>query len=447
MVSARKIGCLERQAGYATDDPARHEEAGRRFHPTMNSNAPSLWAPRLAPRVGTAAFFRDPYPTWAELHADGGIGYCATDKTWLLTRYEDVVASLKDTRLSKQTGAGDPSPLSRSMLFQDAPDHARLRNAVSDWFTSARVRSMEQRIAEIADGLIDRMAKGRQADFMAAFAVPLPVAVIADLLGVRQADQAALHAWSRPLSQTGGSQEAGHQAKAAALESMAAYFERLIDHRAVAPGDDLVSGLVARRDEGERLSRREILGTCMLLLIAGHETTVNLLGNGLSTLLAHRDEYARLRADPALLPSAIEEVLRYESPVQRGTFRVATEAFAIRGVTIPPGQTVAPLIGAANRDPDVFPNPHRFDISRSPNRHIAFGVGMHSCLGAMLARAEARIGFERVFERLGEIRLATPRRGVLVRRVAEWFRRPASPTACWQQSTMVRGLEALQVEW
>lgn len=413
----------------------------------MNAIAPPTWAPRRAPPVGTQPFFSDPHATWAELRADGGIGYCAADNTWLVARYDDVAAVLKDARLSKQTGASDPSPLSGSMLFQDAADHARLRNAVSEWFTAARVRGMEQRIAAIADRLIDRMATGRQVDFMAAFAVPLPVAVIADLLGVPESDWDIMHGWSRPLSQTGGDQQANQRSKAVAIQAMAEYFESLMARRAVAPGDDLVSTLVAAHRTDGGLSHREILGTCMLLLIAGHETTVNLLGNGLAALLGHPDQYARLRAEPSLLPSAIEEMLRYESPVQRGTFRHATEPLEIRGRTIGRGEMVAALIGAANRDPDVFPDPDRFDIARSPNRHLAFGVGMHACLGAMLARAEARIGFGRLFDRLGEIRLAASRGRSLAGYVATWFGRPKPPSLRWQQSTMVRGLEALHVEW
>lgn len=413
----------------------------------MNSIARPAWAARQAPPIGTAAFFSDPHATWAELHADGGIGFCAVDNTWLVARYDDVVAVLKDSRLSKQTGANDPSPLSSSMLFQDAPEHARLRNAVSEWFTAARVRGMEQRIAAIAERLIDRMAQARRADFMAGFAIPLPVAVIAELLGVPESDWDAMHGWSRPLSQTGGDQDANQQAKAAAIQAMAGYFESLIGRRAAAPGDDLVSALVAAHRAHGSLSHREILGTCMLLLIAGHETTVNLLGNGLATLLEHPDQYARLRAEPALLPAAIEEMLRYESPVQRSTFRFATEPLEIRGGVIGRGQAVAAILGAANRDPDVFPDPHRFDIARSPNRHVAFGVGMHACLGAMLARTEARVGFARLFDRLGEMRLAAPRRQGFVGHVAAWLGRPAPPALRWQQSTMVRGLESLPVEW
>ena len=178
----------------------------------MNSIAPPAWAPRQSPPIGTQAFFANPHATWAELQADGGIGYCAADNTWLVTRYDDVVAMLKDARLSKQTGANDPSPLSSSMLFQDAPEHARLRSSVSEWFTAAQVRGMEQRIAAIADRLIDRMAQARRADFMAGFAIPLPVAVIADLLGVPESDWDAMHGWSRPLSQTGGDLATNQQA-------------------------------------------------------------------------------------------------------------------------------------------------------------------------------------------------------------------------------------------
>jgi cytochrome P450 len=413
----------------------------------MNREVHAAWAPRHAHHVGTDEFFSDPYPTWSELHAAGGIGFHAGEHTWLVSRYDDAVAILKDPRLSKCTGAGDPSPLSSAMLFQDPPAHGRLRSAVSDWFTAARVRSMESRIAEVADRLIDQVAMARHADFMSAFAVPLPIGVVAGIIGVPQGDLDSLHRWSRALSQTGGDVDAQRRSHGAALEGMAACFETLIDRRASAPEDDLVSALLADRPSGDRLSRREIVGTCMLLLIAGHETTVNLLGNGMAALLQHPDQYARLRTDRSLLPSAIEEMLRFESPVQRSTYRVAREPIEIRGRTIHPGQAVAALIGAANRDPSVFPDPHRFDIARSPNRHIAFGSGVHACLGAMLARTEARIAFERLFDRLGEMRAAAPRRSGLIGRVMDSVAPPARGPLRWQRSTMVRGLEALDVQW
>ena len=413
----------------------------------MTTIPAAVWSPRLSAPIGSSAFFADPHPTWAELHSAGGIGYCEAEQTWLVTRYDDVVALLKDPRLSKRTGANDPSPLSSSMLFQDPPTHGRLRAAVSDWFTAARVRGMESRIAGIADRLIDRIARPRHADFLAAFAVPLPVAVIADLLGVPESDGDSLHDWSRALSQTGGDPESLRQAQGAAIQGMSAYFGAMIERRATEPGDDLVSTLVASSRAEGGLAHGEILGTCMLLLIAGHETTVNLLGNGLATLLRCPDQYSRLRADPALLPSAIEEMLRYESPVQRGTFRFAAEPLEIRGIRIDRGAAVAPVIGAANRDPDVFHNPHCFDIARSPNRHVAFGFGIHACLGAMLARTEARIGFGRLFYRLGELRLAAPPRRGLVARAAGWLGRPSASPLRWRESTMVRGLESLPVEW
>lgn len=412
----------------------------------MNSSSSPAWAPRVAPPIGTAAFFSNPHPTWAELLADGGVGYSATERTWLVARYDDAVSVLKDARLSKQTGSNDPSPLSSSMLFQDPPAQARLRAAVQGWFTAARVREMESRIAEITDQLIDRMSQFREADFMAAFAVRLPLAVVADLLGVPEADWETLHGWSRTLSRTGETPEF-RQAQGAAIQGMSAYFESLIDRRSDGSGTDLVSMLLAGQRAPEGLSRREILGTCMLLLIAGHETTVNLLGNGLAILLEHPEQYALLRADPTLLPSAIEEILRYESPVQRGTFRFAAEPIEIRGHTIARGEAVAVVIGAANRDPLVFPDPHRFDMFRSPNRHIAFGIGPHACLGAHLARAEARIGFTRLFDRLGEMRLAASPQGGLGNRIVRWLVRPSPTPLRWQQSTMVRGLDTLVVRW
>jgi len=259
-------------------------------------------------------------------------------------------------------------------------------------------------------------------DFMADFALPLPVIVIAELLGVPPEDRETFRAWSNQIV-TGidavRASQQNAQKQEEALMALAGYFTHLIQQRRERPREDLISAMIEARDAQDRLSEEELLGMCMLLLIAGHETTVNLLGNGLLTLLHYPDELALLTRAP-LLPSksasagkrrpedmisAVEEMLRFESPVQRATFRVTTDAIEIGGKTLEKGQQVSAVIGAANRDPAQFPDSDRFDVTRHPNRHLAFGLGIHFCLGAPLARAEARIGFTRLLEKLPTLRL------------------------------------------
>jgi cytochrome P450 len=220
--------------------------------------------------------------------------------------------------------------------------------------------------------------------------------------------------------------EAAAQQQQAAMNGLAGYLRQLIGERRQSPRDDLISALIAARDAQGRLSESELLGMCMLLLIAGHETTVNLLGNGLLALLRHPNQLALLQQRPELMPSAVEEILRYESPVQRATFRIVTETLTVGRATIQKGQQVSPVIGAANRDADHFPDPDRFDITRQPNRHLAFGLGIHFCLGAPLARVEARIGFTRLLERFPTLRFV-------------------NETAEWSPNTFFRGLRQLPV--
>lgn len=351
---------------------------------------------------------RDPYPIYRELHqADGpvwvpgGVG----DGHWLLTRYADVLSCLKQSRASTNpihTGAlGERPPIDGSMLMQDPPHHTRLRALVSQAFTAARVAMLEARMEVISGELIECIATGEEFDFMTSFAEPYPVIVIAELLGVPPEDRQMFCAWSsRLIAGTGiaASPTELQQIRQASTD-LTLYLSAQLRERRRNPGDDLMSSLVAARDQEGRLTEAELLGTCVLLLMAGSETTINLLGNGMRTLLRHPGEMEVLRGNPAQLPAAIEEMLRFESPVQRALLRVATEDIIIGNTRIEAGQHVSAILGSANRDSSQFPDPDRFDPRRSPNRHLAFGAGMHFCLGAVLARAEARIGFGQLLAR------------------------------------------------
>ncbi len=377
----------------------------------------------------------DPYPLYRKLRDAGAPCWVPAGRgegQWLLTRYQDVAACLKQSRASTNPRSmgpvGERPPIDGSMLLQDAPHHTRLRGLVSQAFTPARVMVLESRITEIAGELISHLIPGREFDFMTAFAEPLPVIVIAELLGIPPDERQMFCAWSSRL--VAGTGMAASPAELLlmreASDNLARYLSDLIAHRRQHPKEDLISSLVGARDQEGRLSETELLGTCVLLLMAGNETTVNLLGNGMLTLLRHPEQLEWLRRNPEELPSAMEEMLRYESPVQRALLRVATDTITIGDTEIEVGQRISAVLGAANRDPSHFPDPDRFDPLRTPNRHLAFGAGMHFCLGALLARAEARIGFRQILERLPTIRLV-------------------SGPQQWRQHPMFRGLHHLRL--
>jgi pimeloyl-[acyl-carrier protein] synthase len=396
-----------------------------------------MTAPSL--NLSSPEFIANPYAAFEQLRRAGGPVFMphrgATGGMWLVTRYDDVAFVLKDAQTSKNARRYAPEPgepaVAPDMLGSDPPDHTRLRGLANRAFTPQRVRELEPRILQIADELIDRLAAEPQADCIAGFALPLPVLVIAELLGVPAEDRQTFGAWSAAFIagvDAFGSAEAA-KASDQALLSLQQYFVNLIARRRAEPGPDLLSALIAVRDSHDRLSEGELISMCILLLVAGYHTTVNLLGNGLLALLRHPDQLARLRANPALMPSAVEEMLRYESPVQRATFRIAIAPVEVAGQVIEPGQQISAVIAAANRDPEHFAEPERFDIGRSPNRHLSFGLGIHFCLGAPLARTEARLGLGRLLERLPNLRLAEP-----------------SAPPDWRANTMFRGLRSLPVE-
>ena len=342
-----------------------------------------------------------------------GVGPETGRSFWFLTRYDDVAAALRNQALGREVdrlpehlrdqhrfeGEELMAMVNRHMLNADAPDHTRLRRLVSKAFTVGRIGALEPRIAEISEGLADRL--GTEADLIHDYALPIPVTVIAELLGVPVDDldefRTMIDGFLRPATPEEG-MAAGMQ--------MIQYVNTAIDIRTEDPGEDLLSALIHLEEEGDRLDRAELMSMVNLLVIAGHETTVNLIGNGMLELLRHPDQLAALRSDPSLIDGAIEEMIRYNGPVETPFPRFAYDRTTIRDVTIPAGDMVIPVLAAANRDPAVFPDPDRFDITRSPNKHVGFGLGIHYCLGAPLARLEARIAIPTLLERYSSIELA-----------------------------------------
>ncbi len=392
----------------------------------------------LVRALGSPDGLANPYPLYHEMRRRAPVFWAPYDQyeggRFIISRYDLADAILKDARIWKDAsrmGYQEGTVFGKSMLFQDPPDHTRLRGLVNRGFTPAMVAQLAPRVGEIVDFLLDDMIGVGPVDFMAAFAMPLPVIVIAEILGVPAEDRPQFRAWSRVLIAGTDVLTANQETESRSMEAtmhLASYFDGLIRERRHRPGPDLVSTLAVLEDaDGDRLSHEELLGMCVLLLVAGHETTMNLIGNGLHALLSHPEELERLRQDPGLNEPAVEEMLRYDAPVQQGTFRYAGEAVEMAGVRMDAGRTVAVLLGAANRDPEQFPDPDRFDVSRRPNRHLAFGRGIHVCLGAPVARLEARMAWTRILERTGTLEFA-----------AEPVRRPNS---------VFRGFDALSVRF
>jgi cytochrome P450 len=337
---------------------------------------------------------------------------------WFITRYDDVMSVFRDERMGRewrklpeevreQHHFPDQDAfemVDRHLLNLDPPDHTRLRRLVSSAFTPKRMRDLDPRIRSITTELIDALDGREEFDLIQDFALPLPVTVIAELLGVPIGD----HDRFRDMVDRILRPEDLDQGIAAGLE-MIQYVNEAIEARRADPGGDLLSALIHLEEEGDRLDHAELLSMVQLLLIAGHETTVNLIGNGMLELLSHPDQLDLLRSRPALVDGAIEEMLRFNGPVETSFPRFAYEDVEIDGVTIPCGDQVIPVLLAANRDPAHFEDPDRFDISRHPNKHIGFGFGIHYCLGAPLARLEARAALEALLSRFERIDLTVSR--------------------------------------
>jgi cytochrome P450 len=314
------------------------------------------------------------------------------------------------------------------LLNTDPPDHTRLRKLVSKAFTARRVTGLRPRVEAIAASLLDplgaRLAAGETADLIEGFAFPLPVTVICELLGVPVEDQAQFREWSHAIVGDGGGQDTFR----AVGEAMYGYFSKLVAEKRAHPADDLVSALIDARDSGDSLNERELMSMLWLLLVAGHETTTNLIASGTLALLTSPAQLARLRSDPSLLPGAVDELLRYVNPLNHATERFTLEPVQIGGVTIPAREWVLCVTSSANRDPDRFPAADTLDVGRDAGGHVAFGHGIHFCLGAPLARLEGEVAFGALLGRFPDLSLAAD---------------PA--TLRWRPSSLIHGLEALPV--
>lgn len=353
-------------------------------------------------------------------------------RVWMVTRFEEARALLADPRVKKDgptataffppgTDGSIGSLLGDNMLFKDPPDHTRLRRFVTAAFTTHAVKRLRPTIIRAADELLDDITTG-EVDLMRAYAQPLPVRVIGELLGVPTAAQGTFPSLVVPIFTSTDVDELR-----TAQIGLSALLQTIIATKRSSPGDDVLSSLVHQRDHGDRLTEQELLGTAFLLIIAGYDTTVNLIGNGVLALLQHPDQLRAVRADPSLLPAAVEEILRFQSPLNTATVRFTAESIPLGGTVIPAGELVLIALLGANHDERRFPDPHRFDIFRPDNRHLAFGHGIHHCLGAPLARMEGEIALDRLLSRYEDIRLA----------ITE------PPT--YRPSTLMRGLRSLPV--
>ena len=365
----------------------------------------------------------DPYPLYRSLREADPVHHSELMDLWVLTRHEDVSFVLKDDRFSadrrkstnllvtqaRKMQEEGPFAQANTMLSADPPEHTRLRGLVSKAFTPRRIEEMRPHIQEIVDALLDDLQDRDEFDLIEHLSYPLPVIVIAEMLGIPPENRAEFKRWSNDLVATmsgpGTTPDALERARSSGLE-MADYFKGVIAERRKEPRDDLLSAMIAAEERGEVLSEDELLASCMLLLAAGNETTTNLIGNGMLSLLRHEDQLDKLLDDPSLMGSDIEEMLRYEGPVQ-ATARTADADVEIDGHAIEKGKMLFVLLAAANRDPAAFPDPETFDITRQDNNHVAFGNGLHFCLGAPLARMEAQIAFQTLFARRGKPRLVS----------------------------------------
>jgi cytochrome P450 len=362
------------------------------------------------------AFVADPYPGYARLRTEAPLWWYEAGSMWIVSRHADVNAALRDRRLGRVFTPREPTAFygpwnlvnAHSMLEMEPPEHTRLRGLVAREFTPRRVERLRERIRAITDELLDPLADAGEAELVGDFAELLPVLVIAELLGIPETDRHRLRPWSNDivsLYELEPDADAPERAVAAAAE-FTDYLRDLIARRRQAPGEDLLSALAVLTAEGDALSEDELVATAVLLLNAGHEASVNVIGNGVIALLRHPGELARLRADTGLVRTAVEELIRFDSPLSLFT-RTALEPVEVAGRTLEPGTVVGLLLGSANRDPDVFDPADELDIARSHNPHVGFGAGIHFCLGAPLARVELQVGVEQLLRRFSEIELLT----------------------------------------
>ncbi|MBM7089872.1 cytochrome P450 [Streptomyces sp. SID9913] len=400
--------------------------------------------PDLAFDPWDPAFVADPYPAYAELRERGRVHWFEPTNQWLVPHHADVSALLRDRRLGRthlhrftheEFGRTPPPPEQEpfhtlndhGMLDLEPPDHTRIRRLVSKAFTPRTVERLKPYVEGLAGDLVTALVDAGGGDLLRDVAEPLPVAVIAEMLGIPEADRAPLRPWSADICgmyELNPSGEAADKAVRASVE-FSAYLRDLIAERRKNPGDDLVSGLIAAHDEDDRLTEQEMISTCVLLLNAGHEATVNSTVNGWWALFRNPGQLAALRADHSLVPRAVEELMRYDTPLQLFE-RWVLDEIEIDGQVIPRGAEIAMLFGSANHDPAVFTDPDRLDLARADNPHISFSAGIHYCIGAPLARIELAASMTALLEKAPGLRLA-----------AEPLRKP---------NFVIRGLEGLAVE-
>ncbi|MEU1484292.1 cytochrome P450 [Streptomyces sp. NPDC005752] len=416
----------------------------------MNDSPDTPSAPDAAPELFTWEFATDPYPAYAWLREHSPVHRTALPsgvEAWLVTRYADARQALADTRLSKNPAhhAGSANAKGRTgipgerqaelmthLLNIDPPDHTRLRRLVSKAFTPRRVAEFAPRVQELTDRLIDNFIEEGKADLIHDFAFPLPIYAICDLLGVPREDQDDFRDWAGMMIRHGGGPRGG---VARSVKKMRGYLAELIHRKRENPGDDLISGLIRASDHGEHLSENEAAAMAFILLFAGFETTVNLIGNGTYALLRNPPQRERLERSLAageteLLATGIEELLRYDGPVELATWRYATEPVSLGGQDIAVGDPVLVVLAAADRDPDRFQDADTLDLARSDNQHLGYGHGIHYCVGAPLARLEGRVALATLLRRLPDLRLAAE---------------PADLR--WRGGLIMRGLRTLPVEF
>ncbi len=372
-----------------------------------------------------ADFIENPHPLYRRLREERPVHRSRLTRGWVFSGYDDVRELFGDRRLSSdfrhgrdwarirraqlRAGASESELENPSMLSSDPPRHTRLRGLVNKAFTPRAVKALERRMREIADELLDARGDATEIDVVGALAYPLPVTVIAELLGVPSEDRERFRHWSDEAVRSLGS-DAGEDLRASirAVRELEAYLEPIVAERRREPRDDLLSALIAAEEDGERLDEGEIYQMVVLLLVAGNETTTKMIGNGLLALLRHPDQLARLREEPGLMETAVEELLRWDGPVHM-TARIAVQDLSFKTTRIGRGEMVILAMAAANRDPEEFHDPEILDVGRTPNNHLSFGHGIHFCLGSSLARLETRVALDALLDRYPRIELARER--------------------------------------
>ncbi|SDI19909.1 cytochrome P450 family protein [Nonomuraea jiangxiensis] len=391
------------------------------------------------PPLDPALLLTDPHAAYDRLRGAGPVHRIPGpdgSPAWLVTRHDDVRRLLADPRLSldkRNSGAGNyrgfalPPALDANLLNMDPPDHTRLRRLVTKAFTARRTEELRGPVQRIADELLDAIEPLGRADLISSYAAPLPISVICELLGIPPGDRADFRAWSDALITPDPARPEGMKQ---AIGEMVRFVGRLIARKRAHPADDLISGLIAARDGGDRLSEDELTSLVFLILFAGYENTVHLIGNATLALLEHPEQLRALRADPSRLPAAVEELVRFDGPAALAIRRFPVEDVEIGGTAIPAGETVLLSLASAGRDPRRFADPHRLDLSRAEVAHLAFGHGIHHCLGAPLARLEAGVALGTLLRRLPGLALGVPREEL-----------------AWRPTIRARGLVSLPVTY